>query len=1799
MDTNALFNSVDMGDKGQTMFDFSYEQEKTPQSPTPPASLNKTSQVLALAQTDPSKPDLFGQMQDLIDKTRETIATVGDVDIRRQIASKATLRDTESLISLYQDRSYQDPNLVTGAMMAAQQVLAQDQERRAQYAAEQEAVKRIQDLAAEGDTGQARMLIRNMETGNSDKVIRDENAKNLMLARALDNIKGEIDDDDFSIVSGAANFILNALPLYGSTGQVGNVDVEKHLKGYADWLLSGRRLQVESNALRNMPIEEFGDYLNNVLLPKLKDKSILAFFEDKRKEYATLSKLKRPSGVLGQNAEDALANFGWIGPAELSRAASIPGLLIRNGARKETGELLAKAAIDLKTYGAEEAAKRTGIETDELVDHMLPHAVNPEAQTFHVGGVFTGPEISPIKIKAINPDGSYLLEDEFGPFQSTAAQLNDNVNLSGFEYTAPETEAVSSMVSVQSDVNSIITRTEKLMGKFKDLQQLGRLTKDEMMAAIEDTKLKIKKEFGDDIVKDIAVKDVKLSDGTSVKRVEFTLGKFSTPDEAIRWAESMGLGKDVPIEGFASNLDRQIRILRGVPTKDQPLFKKLMAKTRITVDGKEGSEPLKLYHGTTKQHDTFDPTKSNYYGNLLFFASDPHTTLSFNAGHGPDPLMGKSIPVYINAVNPFDPKNNPEHQAMWIDFLTKHPEGKKLGYGTAYDWEGNTKGFDPNIISNEVKQGYWGAMEKKQAVDWIKSQGYDSFWIWSKTEGRNLVVWDAEKIINAIEPSDLATKVVRDDSGEYFVRASRDVSEVGFHTDLTTGHSTGLLSRIVLSARSIGDRFLANRAQGAGNTRAKLLKTFVSDWGKTFAVLSRKEREALSQVLAAGEQQAMWFERDGLELMYQRGFNRAPTEREVAAYNAARDLNDIEYMLRNDELYKQKVVNGFETVKFDTGSGSIPPSNGKIISDWSVLPTDRIYNVSDGISYSKVNPMLADDMVRLKEEGYVLVQLDHEAKMLDGTTTRTVLAKKSDLVTEPLRREQINYRPGGHRIYEGKYFGKQARIGVQPDGEKFLSNPSTFIVGNTKAEVQRWVSQMEQGRQLYLNGASAEEIHAVIPPYMDGNDFVNKMLDGTFDPDHEFRVAFDRETLPEYMNTAGYADMRDLDTTNVEQFLRTNGRMYYSHKGEVLQDWQGAMAPTLDPFKVINQSLMNVANLSSFSDYKITAAARWHSTYGGWLSQQGVSPMQALREGTFGPNVPEAIRQSAEAQRDVIKRALGWRTEFDRQQEIYARRFTEWVMGDDPYSMRHKIASAVTNWWDTNDPVQALRGLAFDLKLGLMNVAQFPLQIGTMIAAASISPKYGMHGMMGLFPMRAYLTKSGTEHMLDTLVSRGVHTMAGFENPAEFKEFMREAKRSGFMDVGGTHILINDYGPSAAVGAFKRLDSIREASRFWFYEGELWNRMVAWRIAWGETRDAFPQLATNSKEFLAEVAGKSEEFAFSMSDQSAAAWQKGITSIPTQFWAYNARMLEAMFGKTFTTEQKLRLVLGQSMLYGAAGVPIAPFVLEQINKNRGSAAPVNSVEGMVSRGLMDQVIYHITGQDLLVSKRYGTGSFITDLPVINEVLHGIFGMSGYGEKSIAEVVGGASLNITYQGFETIYDTLSYMAAESGSKDMPLTRDALMRLASNISTVSNLHKSWMAFQYGTLMTNKGTTVANDVPTATAFAIALGISPGEADQVTAAMNYKQKQDEAVTEAVKVLTNYRTRMVNEPANRTQINEEINVYVRLLPEDVRAKALRQTNRVMQPSLLDALTLQVERDRARAEALTAMEGNNGSDGNP
>ena len=1038
-------------------------------------------------------------------------------------------------------------------------------------------------------------------------------------------------------------------------------------------------------------------------------------------------------------------------------------------------------------------------------------------------------------------------------------------------------------------------------------------------------------------------------------------------------------------------------------------------------------------------------------------------------------------------------------------------------------------------------------------------------------------------------------EIIKGEDGKHFVKVTRNMPETGVYTNPLNVQTNNIVKRFLSGARERSDITLANMAQRSEGARNRIINDAVRVLWKEVKV-DPASRDRLANLWQVGENQGKWWNLDEANALYQRTYGRDMSQREWTAYQGLRNINDIEYIVRNDLTWKEKVIKGVETGSIDLGYRNVEAANMVFDEGFTKGMKGRGLNVTDGTQYTKELDAL--EIERLKNDGYVRVHLEDDIEAPDGSRIHSLIVKRTDVQRERLRRNQLAYRAGGHRIYQEKYFAKQTRKGTHGDGEEFFDTPGTFMVGS-RAQVAEWSDVMNKLRVAVRDNPNIrpDELDAIVAGrvgYPSGQQFLDGVEAGTYRTDFEFGNYFDREMPAEYHK--GSSPFVDPDEDGITSYLRTHGRLYYSQKSQTgLVDWHGEQAPTLDAWQSTNQAFLNIANMSSFSDYKLNAVERWVKTFEPYFTPNASLKTNMQKFMDVKPNGlanQDGVLQAMLDQRDIIKRNLGWKTEWDMQVQQQQRKLAEWVMGTDPNSLRHGASRAAMNFMEENNPLQFMRGLAFDLKLGLFSPVQLFLQSGTMLAMTAIDPKNGIKGIQSGPLLRAFMMwNKGDAAFIDGAIAKGLNKTIGMEDADEFRAFMGAAKSSGFFSINDSHSLINAMGPGSAYNITKnKMDEFRQAGRFFFNEGEMWNRVVAYRSAWEHTRAAFPDIdSITPDDFLNRVAGRAEDLAMSMSRTSQANWQQGLASLPTQFWAYQARMLEAMLGSVtgkgrFTRQESFNLILSQMFMFGAAGIPLAPVVSDLIKQKTGEAPELHSLGGLIDRGVMDQIWSATTGSDMLISDRLGTGGWLGD------TVGSLMGLSKYGEQSTADILGGATFSIANDLREDILPVLKYSLHEAGGvATEPLTERAVSNLAKNITSLSIGFKVNALMKYGHYIDNSGKVVVDNVPSSSAFGvILLGAQPGETDDISAMASYRKNKKDAVDEAAKVIESYRQEFFNHPERADELSSEINLFVNLLDEDIRTSALNQAHDATDPSLYASYANRRERDRQQQALMEA-----------
>lgn len=289
---------------------------------------------------------------------------------------------------------------------------------------------------------------------------------------------------------------------------------------------------------------------------------------------------------------------------------------------------------------------------------------------------------------------------------------------------------------------------------------------------------------------------------------------------------------------------------------------------------------------------------------------------------------------------------------------------------------------------------------------------------------------------------------------------------------------------------------------------------------------------------------------------------------------------------------------------------------------------------------------------------------------------------------------------------------------------------------------------------------------------------------------------------------------------------------------------------------------------------------------------------------------------------DQIRDWQGFPSQEEQVYNALNQRLYEWALN----TGRNKTAKVV-GWLRDKDPISAMRATAFHSLLGWFNPAQLWVQAQGMSVAVSIN-----------------LGKNLTE----TLRHTSGLTFLGEGAEIGSKRFAIAAKAAGIDadELAEMHALWKKTGLEDSVlqtadhaaairGHGIAMDAISKAADkglFFYRGGEMLNRRMAFTTALDELKsgsikgfESFKKGDKVSDEALKAVLNRTHNLMLNLSKANRAQWQKGIASVPTQFFQVSAKALETVTGANdnLTKAERMRVMAGQIALYGTAGVPLA------------------------------------------------------------------------------------------------------------------------------------------------------------------------------------------------------------------------------------------------------------------------------------
>ena len=988
--------------------------------------------------------------------------------------------------------------------------------------------------------------------------------------------------------------------------------------------------------------------------------------------------------------------------------------------------------------------------------------------------------------------------------------------------------------------------------------------------------------------------------------------------------------------------------------------------------------------------------------------------------------------------------------------------------------------------------------------------------------------------------------------GEYALlyRRSVDISggvKLSPETEQPSTWMTQHLSGII-SAADLNSKF-ERRNRGAATAKQQREGVFLRSLADKITGLSSKSKERLAEVLektrdierefhhasssgtgSVTVQKGDWY-KDSMELQksWIESHGRRPTEDEEAAYWAFIRMADIDYVIRNFEMYRYKAYRGYQNVivptrVLDPKTNELFAKNGKIEgktidripfdskSEGSfgvalINPKTDTYKTYDRATAQQVEGSLMD---LVNKGSHQIVEIANPNRTPLATTLGTDdivhFAVVPVIRKTPLDIHQLPYHGSFHQANATQWYAKQAKF----------DNTGTKVIGDTtltgfevRGQMKDVLPKMEKIRQAvadifkdnraFIKGMGDTEAWDRVVKLSDelGFNYDRTELQHLFTPgkgnwswkapiigvrsgdsvthDPGFKAVMQSNSWEDARNSpwnpmAGaskeYAGERNpLVMTFAEQ---------YDESGAV--KYQPKPVRILDPFKVQAHASSSLTRERSIQRAKETTARHYvemlaKADPGLNIDQMRQNPQSFLHD--FDPmemtQIPFETRRKLANLRTTTLHFVGHPTKTAEHWDVIKLNLI-----DEVYSKGGlERAERLTPWQlsTTKDPFKFLRAVGFHLKLGLLNPVQMFVQAQTFAhIAAFAGPRVAMQAVGGAFLQRLSMLNQ-TDQILGRMGKIAAKDLDWAGDGIDWRQADTLMNEMGWKFVEGDVTYLDDMGDVAVYRgtAAKTLD---KASVF-FKETERMIRMTAFNAAYIRWRRAHPDRVPNSLD-KQRILERAKDYAANMTRDANASWQRGFLSTPTQFFSYQARLMDAFWGKRFDPATKRRAMLMYATLYGVPGMlgattgiypwgdDIRNYLIENdigVGNDMTDEAVKFFMNGMADTGLRVML-----GKDYAIQERWAPNG----LPIVREWL------KNPEDQRFLELAFGASGSILSDIAE---DTLPLRTAlwswASGNKEKwPLKLSDFTATANNISTVAAWNRYRGAANTGKYITTNG-------------------------------------------------------------------------------------------------------------------------------
>lgn len=931
---------------------------------------------------------------------------------------------------------------------------------------------------------------------------------------------------------------------------------------------------------------------------------------------------------------------------------------------------------------------------------------------------------------------------------------------------------------------------------------------------------------------------------------------------------------------------------------------------------------------------------------------------------------------------------------------------------------------------------------------------------------------------------------------------------------LTAEQKTPDMSSIMRSFHS--DGYVVSPEQvGARRTTSdvsEFLGRAIERLGEPISKLGKKaynEVDGVNKIIRDNieDGQRRWLDMDEFHDAFRNLHDKAPTEDQMDAYMAYRQISDTSYVMRDMSLMTHKMRLGVENWDIpgieDTFEGvfrrDIPWSTENffkvVVLDKDGLVEKTAYNTANQGTRKTI-----DDMIT---SGYSVVE-SFNGRVTAGNHKATFVLSRDGKRSNIRLGQSVNYHPGGHLINESPWFIKQAQISTEAGKRLYSGDLSLFNVYSQKQGVDI-AAKLNVARDLKISGDKKAFREYMTDNFPD----LNKKQIEKMNWDQKFHITRSGNTLAtngsiKKGKSLGEGDY-DYDYGNSPHNLSSQlsgkflgerddhiGGALYSEKNTMVRS---ETANVLSPIKALQAGMQDAFTQRSMNEYIQMSADRFSREFSDILDVSAHdlarNPVAALTDAKFLSGADAGKVAQAKRAASAINTFIGQPTKTSRAVARFKDKIAEWALdslGKDSRAFKlvdERLLHTV------KDPAVYFRGAAFHTKMGLFNPKQLFLQTQILAQVASIG---GVRDTAKSIPAIMYSYSLGLTNkagMLDDAARR----MTKFGWRAEhFKESQKAMQESGWDIIGGSVSWRDAYeGPSLVKGP---VGSFLESGTSFFKKGEQIGRVTAWHVAYRNWRKKNPHKVFD-REAIEGVRVRASDLTANMTRDMNAQWQRGFLSVPTQFWGFQARVFEQMVtpASRLTKTERLRLFGGLSALYGipvgvGAGTMVWP-INESVKKYMMELDIEEDVENnplyeTLRDGVLSTAVEQMAGmfgEDLdLDTSPYGPAGnpFFKDF--LNE------------DKDWHEVFGGASAGVVADLVGPLAIGLRDAVLNNGSEEVfSVTIDDVLDYLKPISSVNNATKGYRYLQTGKWVTSNQTRIGDMTGMQAIAAGMMGLSP----------------------------------------------------------------------------------------------------------